>query len=546
VRPIQATRVRRESVFAWWDYPLFIGLALFNVGALAYFLRAWITTGPGTVSFAVFVAFTVLMLFPIATFELRWLTLPLMRRPLPMPAPPHMRVGVATTFVPGAESLLMLEETVRAMVRMAYSHETWVLDEGDDPAVRALCTRLGAHHFSRKGMVRYQAASGPFQARTKYGNYNAWFEEIGYARYDYIVAFDPDHVPLPGFLTEVLGYFADPTIGYVQAAQVYYNQPASFIARGAAEETYAYYSSIQMTSYALGYPIVTGCHNAHRVTALHEVGGFAPHEADDMLTTVAYRVQGWRGVYLPRILAHGLTPVDWPGYLGQQRRWARSVLDVKFRIYPKIASRLPIFERAISFVHGLYYLEGFATALQLLLLGGMLVTGVIPSAVALFLTPSFFAVVVALQLCDWYRQRFFLDLRTEAGIHWRQAILRAAKWPWILAALGDAMTRRWGIYTITPKAKTAVSGNPLVRPHLAVAGFIALCWVSGRLLGVSAHPLLSAAAVLVIGQALLVVATGYLSMPEPYDPELARRELGPAPAPRGRRANHPEERPALN
>ncbi len=80
---------------------------------------------------------------------------------------------------------------------------------------------------------------------------------------------------------------------------MYYNQSASFIARGAAEETYGYYSSIQMTSYALGYPIVTGCHHTHRVSALREIGGFAPHEADDLLITVHYRAAGWKGVYVP-------------------------------------------------------------------------------------------------------------------------------------------------------------------------------------------------------------------------------------------------------
>lgn len=149
-------------------------------------------------------------------------------------------------------------------------------------------------------------------------------------------------------LLRTLGYLHDPSIGYVQAAQVYYNQPASFVARGAAEETYAYYSSIQMTTYALGYPIVTGCHNVHRAVALRQVGGFAPHEADDLLITTFYRAAGWRGVYVPETLALGLTPVDWTGYLRQQRRWARSVLDVKFRIYPKVAGRLPRVDRPAS------------------------------------------------------------------------------------------------------------------------------------------------------------------------------------------------------
>jgi cellulose synthase (UDP-forming) len=70
-----------------------------------------------------------------------------------------------------------------------------------------------------------------------------------------------------------------------QAAQAYYNQEASFIARGAAAETYGYYSSIQMFSFAVGYPVVTGCHNTHRVTAVKQVRGLPAHDADDLLIT---------------------------------------------------------------------------------------------------------------------------------------------------------------------------------------------------------------------------------------------------------------------
>ena len=70
------------------------------------------------------------------------------------------RVGVATTFVPGAESMDMLAVTVRALVAMDYPHDTWVLDEGDDPQVKALCTRLGAFHFSRKATPGYHTPAG--------------------------------------------------------------------------------------------------------------------------------------------------------------------------------------------------------------------------------------------------------------------------------------------------------------------------------------------------------------------------------------------------
>ena len=133
-----------------------------------------------------------------------------------------------------------------------------------------------------------------------------------------------------------------------------------------------------MSSYAIGYPIVTGCHNTHRVTALREVGGFAAHEADDLLITIKYRAAGWKGVYVPERLAAGLTPTDMLDYLKQQRRWARSVLDVKMRIFPTLGRALPLPERVFSFVHGLYYLHGLGSALSAALLSFMLVTGRTP------------------------------------------------------------------------------------------------------------------------------------------------------------------------
>ena len=239
-----------------------------------------------------------------------------------------------------------------------YPHDTWLLDEGDDERVRR-CMPDGwaCGHFSRKNRPEYQTDVGRFQRRSKHGNYNAWLDNVGFDRYDVLTTFDPDHIPEPSFLRKVLGYFRDPTIGYVQLPQAYYNQKASFIARGAAEETYAFYSSVQMAGYGLGYPILIGCHNTHRMSALKELGGFACHDAEDLLMTLQYRSRGWQGVYVPEILARGLAPVDWQTYLIQQRRWARSVLDIKFRIYAHLSGKLPLKTRIASFLHGFNYLH---------------------------------------------------------------------------------------------------------------------------------------------------------------------------------------------
>src|SRR6266446_2226559 len=516
--PKQATG-RSQRVFEWWDYLIFAVLTIASLSALDYFLVYWFSLRDWIYYPIPFIILTAGFLLNMGMYQMRWLTLPLMRRPCPIRPRDGWKVGVATTFVPGAESIEMLEETIRALVAMDYPHETWVLDEGDDEQVKALCCRLGALHFSRKHLPQYHASSGTFESRTKHGNYNAWLYEIGFGRYEIITAFDPDHVPHPDFLMNVLGYFNDPAIGYVQAAQVYYNQNASFIARGAAEDSYAFYGPTQMISYALGYPIVVGCHNTHRITALKEVGGFAPHAADDLLITIFYRVHGWRGVYVPKILAKGLTPVDWSGYLNQQRRWARSVLDIKFWIYPKVAAKLPFWERLVSSVHGLYYLQGISTGFQVALLAFMLATGITPAVYSFLTVPRLVVLLIILQVCDFYKQRFYLDPRREAGFHWRSGVLTVAKWPFLLLALYDALKQNRA-YTITRKTRVASMRHILLVPHGLVVGLVGGAWLIGMLLGHIKNPILHISSAIIVLTSLALILTEHLKFPPPYDPDL--------------------------
>jgi cellulose synthase/poly-beta-1,6-N-acetylglucosamine synthase-like glycosyltransferase len=389
-----------------------------------------------------------------------------MKRPRTIVPRVGLKVAVVTTIVPEAESHEMLEQTVRALVALDYPHDTWVLDEGDQEEIKALCRRTGAFHFSRKRMPHYQTDGGTFQARSKHGNYNAWLYEIGFDRYEIITAFDPDHVPIPSFLARVLGYFEDATIGYVQTAQAYYNQRASFLARGAAEETYEYYSCSQMAAYNFDQPAVVGCHNTHRATALKDVGGFAAHDADDLLIGLRYQTHGWRGVYVPEILARGLTPVDWNGYLTQQLRWARSVIDIKCRLRRLVGRRISPIGQALSALHGLFYLQNsMTTFLGILLLVYMLASGKVPQVVGPDTLPKLAILCAALQACAFYRQRFYLNPSGEWGTYWRSGLLRYAKWPIFLWALWDVVVGRHVPYALTAKMRAESRSSMLVIPH---------------------------------------------------------------------------------
>ncbi len=512
--------VQNEKVFMWWDYPIFIVLTSLSFYAIYYFMSYWFSLKDWLHYPVTFLIMTLLLIIILLNSQLRWFFLLFMKRPRSMPIKPGWKVGVVTTFVPGAEPIEMLEETLKALIALEYPHDTWVLDEEDNDQVKLLCQRLGTHHFSRKNLTQYQTETGTFQSHSKHGNCNAWLYEVGFDRYDVITVFDPDHLPSPAFLSNVLGYFEDPKVGYVQVAQAYYNQRASFIARGAAEETYAYFSYIQMASYGLGYPIIVGCHNTHRVTALKQIGGFAPRYGEDQLTSLFYRADGWQGVYVPQILARGLAPVDWNGYLTQQRGWARIILDIKFRIYSHLSRNLPLRTRVISFLHGLNYLHrSIIIFTGLLLLAYMLATGVTPKVISYSTVPNLFFLLVALQICEFYQQRFYLDWQSEWGFHWRAGLLQFTKWPYLLLALFDVILDRQA-YALTRKVKAKSPNCMLLWPHMLAVTFILTAWIIGLVSEHSINPFLHMCTAIIVLSSLATILTGYLNFPDPYGKNL--------------------------
>ena len=251
---------------------------------------------------------------------------------------------------------------------------------------------------------------------------------------------------------------------------------------------------------------------------------FAPHEADDLLITVYYRTTRWRGVYVPETLAQGLVPTDWPGYLRQQRRWARSVLDVKFRWFPKVAKNLGRIERMVSACHGLHYLTGLGTVAAIGLMGYLLVTGTPAGAFSASVMLRGVALAGVLQACEFYRQRFFLNRRVEAGLHLWSGVMRFGKWPYVLLALFDVVRRRHHSYLMTRKM-AGRDGYLLIPPHLAGAAFVAACAAVGWVRGVDRSNAVLIGAGLFVVMSLALCLSELRAPPPSFDAELrgARR-----------------------
>ncbi|GAA4587769.1 hypothetical protein BJY16_008332 [Actinoplanes octamycinicus] len=404
------------------------------------------------------------------------------RDPVPVPPEPGLRVAFLTTIVPGKEPIEMVEQTLRAAVRIRGDHDVWLLDEGDDDEVKKMCASVGVRHFSRKGVARWNTAAGGFKARTKHGNYNAWMDAHG-DDYDVFVSVDPDHVPLPSFGERLLGYFRDPDVAFVVGPQIYGNYD-NLVTRWAESQQYLFHSLLQRAGNKLGAPMLVGTNNAVRIAALRGIGGLQDSITEDMATSLALHAarnpatnRRWRSVYTPDVLAVGEGPSAWTDYFSQQHRWSRGTDEVCVAGFLPRVRGLGV-RRTLHYALLMAYypmtavawLLGTGTAVAHIVLG---VRGVqVPQQVwsMLYVDAAIFQVGLYL----WNR-RHNVSPHEEAGSSGLTGMLLSTLCaPVYVASFRQTLLRRRAGFVVTPKGDSASPDRVgTFRTHLSWAAFFA-------------------------------------------------------------------------
>ncbi|MEJ8800558.1 glycosyltransferase family 2 protein [Pontibacter sp. H249] len=328
------------------------------------------------------------------------------------------KVDILTTACPG-EPHSMIIGTLEAIQKIKYPHTTYLCDEGDDPALKAACERLGVRHVTRT-----------IKKNAKAGNINNALER--YATGDICLILDPDHVPQPEFLDEVLPYFEDPDIGFVQVVQAYSNQKESLIAYGAAEQTYSFYGPMMMGMNSYGTVQAIGANCTFRRKALDSIGGHAAGLSEDMHTAMQLHAKGWKSVYVPKILTRGLVPATLAAYYKQQIKWARGTFELLFEVYPKLFPQFTWRQKIHYFTLPLYYLFGVFNLFDFLIPVLALVLAEFPWYVSLGEFVVMFMPFFLISICiRQFAQRWYHE-KNEKGFHLFGGILRTGTW-WIFA-----------------------------------------------------------------------------------------------------------------
>ncbi|MFI1783227.1 glycosyltransferase family 2 protein [Streptomyces rubiginosohelvolus] len=469
------------------------------------------------------------------------------RDPVPVVPESGTRVAFLTSFVPGKEPLEMVTKTLEAAVRIRHRGlmHVWLLDEGDDPAVKEVCARLGVHHFSRKGVAHWNQAKGPHRAKTKHGNYNAWLDAHG-GDYDFFASVDTDHIPMANYLERMLGYFRDPDVGFVIGPQVYGNYD-TFVTKAAESQQFLFHALIQRAGNRYGAPMFVGTSNAVRISALKQIGGLYDSITEDMATGFEIHRhrnpatgKKWRSVYTPDVLAVGEGPTAWTDFFTQQLRWSRGTYETIIGQFWKGFGTMPpgkLFNYTMMIIfYPMSALNWILAALSCALFLGMGASGVqIDPTIWMMLYGNASALQIGLYI--WNRRHNVSPHEPEGSGGLAGMVMSALSAPIYARSLMDAVLRRKSSFVVTPKGDSS-SPDTLFgtfRIHLFFIVVFGASMISSFFLGHS-HPAMVAWATL----ALLITAAPIIGWRYTIRAEKKKRRSGggshrsggPAPEPR--------------
>lgn len=240
-----------------------------------------------------------------------------------------------TVQLPLFNEMYVVERLVKAVTEIDYPRERMeiqVLDDSTDETVNiasATVARYAAqgfdiHYIHRDDRTGFKAGALENGMKTAKGNL--------------IAIFDADFVPKPDFLRKLVHFFTEPTVGCAQMRWAHINGSYNLLTRLQTIMLDGHFVVEQTTRNRSGnFFNFNGTAGIWRREAIEMSGGWQ-HDTLTEDTDLSFRAQlmGWRFVYLLDEEAPAEIPVEINAFKAQQRRWAKGVLQVWFKLYRRI------------------------------------------------------------------------------------------------------------------------------------------------------------------------------------------------------------------
>lgn len=383
--------------------------------------------------------------------------------------PKEWRVAMIVTKAP-SEPWSVVKRTLTGMLaETSVPHDTWLADEDPSPETYHWCAEHGVKISCRKGIPEYNNLDFPRRMKCKEGNLAYFLDHWGYRDYDFITQHDSDHMPLPGYLLNILVGFHDPEIGYVSAPSVCgYNAKDSWFARGRLWAESILHGTLQAGCYGNWAPMCIGSHFATRTVALKEIGGLGPELSEDHSTTFLFNAYGWKGVHAIDAVCDGRGPESFRDGVVQELQWCRSIIILFLTLTPKHIHKL-CWQKKFQFLFSQlwYFLYILTITLTLLMAPVALIVGEPFMDINFwqFLIASMVPVAVTMGILVWLKHQKLLRPVDTRILNWEVGLYTIARYPIIVWAHIDAIKMTYfknrRVWKVTPKKKEDGNSVPL-------------------------------------------------------------------------------------
>ena len=240
-----------------------------------------------------------------------------------------------TVQLPLFNELYVVDRLLKAVTAFDYPREKLeiqVLDDSTDETVKvaeAVVAKYAEQGFDIHYIHR-QDRTGFKAGALENGNKSA--------KGELLAIFDADFVPKPDCLRKLVHFFTDPLVGCAQMRWAHINGNYNLLTRLQTIMLDGHFVVEQTTRNRTGgFFNFNGTAGIWRRRAIEMSGGWQ-HDTLTEDTDLSFRAQlmGWRFVYLLDEEAPAEIPVEINAFKAQQRRWAKGVMQVGLKLYPRI------------------------------------------------------------------------------------------------------------------------------------------------------------------------------------------------------------------
>lgn len=182
--------------------------------------------------------------------------------------------------------------------------DVWVQAQNDD---RITVTRRGDNKGYKAGNLNYVIANHAFE--------------------EYLLLCDADELLPPDFVERLLPYLSHEKIGFAQASHCAREAPKTRFAAGFALTIDMFFAHFLPAKNRFGFVSCQGHGAIIRRSVWEEIGGFPEIVCEDLGFASNALAAGYRGVFVPQVMAQEATPPTYKALMGSRTRIVRGTIE---------------------------------------------------------------------------------------------------------------------------------------------------------------------------------------------------------------------------